>query len=334
MKHFLTGQEFSPTEQKEIIKLAIDYKKGIRPLPDFAGKILTLIFANPSLRTRLSFESGMKKAGGQVNVLNAGDSWDFEYAEGATMDGNTQEHIKEAAPVVASYSDLIGLRKCDLMNKERSALSTWSELKKDEALNQLAKYSSKPVINLESNLFHPCQSIADMQTITENLGQVKGKKFVLTWAPHPKPLPLATAHSQLLTPLVFGMEVTLSHPPGFNLDRSVLQMTQNFDGKLTITNNQEEALQGAEVVVAKSWASLEFFGEWEQEKKHRLQFNDWIIDQKKMDLTKEAIFMHCLPIRRNIVATDEVLESSKSKIIEGAENRMWSQIAIISKLLQ
>jgi N-acetylornithine carbamoyltransferase len=276
----------------------------------------------------------MKKAGGEVNVLNTGDSWDFEYADGVLMDGATQEHIKEAAPVVSGYSDLIGLRKCDLMSKEKSSLTSWQELRKDHALNQLAKYASKPIINLESNLFHPCQSMADMQTITENIGPVKGKKYVLTWAPHPKPLPLATPHSQLLTPLVFGMDVTLAHPPGFDLDESVLQAAQNFDGKLTITNNQEEALEGAEVVAAKSWASLNYFGNWEQEKEYRQRFNDWTIDRRKMDLTAEAIFLHCLPIRRNVVASDDVLDSPKSKIIEEAENRMWSQLAVATKLLE
>jgi N-acetylornithine carbamoyltransferase len=130
------------------------------------------------------------------------------------------------------------------------------------------------------------------------------------------------------------MDVTLAHPPGFDLDESVLQVAQNFDGKLTITNNQEEALEGAEVVAAKSWASLDYFSNWEQEKEYRQRFNDWTIDRRKMDLTAEAIFLHCLPIRRNVVASDEVLDSPKSKIIEEAENRMWSQLSVVTKLLE
>jgi N-acetylornithine carbamoyltransferase len=256
------------------------------------------------------------------------------------MNEDKQEHIREAAQVISRYSDLIALRKCDLMTNQNfpgKNIPTWQDLKKDEAISQLAKYTEKPVINMESNLFHPCQSMADTQTMAEHFGGVenlKNKKYVLSWAPHPKALPLATPHSQLLTPNIFGMNVTLACPKGFELDKDVIALAESRGNKITIENNQEKAFADADIIVAKSWASLQFFGQWEEEQKHRQQFSNWTISQEKMNLTNDAIFMHCLPVRRNVVVTDEVLNSKKSVIIDEAENRMWSQMAIISELLK
>ncbi len=337
MKNFLTTADFSQQELMLMIEKAIAFKNGnIEKIP---AKILTLIFANPSLRTRLSFESGIKKLGGHANVLNANDSWDFEYQEGTTMDANTQEHIKEAAPVISNFSDVIGLRKSELMtkNKNQKIVQTWRELREDTPLNTFAKYSKKPLINMESNMFHPCQSMADMMTIVEKHPTPQNKKYVITWAPHPKPLPLATPHSQLITPTIFGLDVTLAYPQGFNLDPDIEALAKEKSaqngGSLTITNDQQSAFENADIIVAKSWASLEYFGKWEAEKQHRSQFPHWIIDQEKMNLTNNAYFMHCLPVRRNVVVTDEVIDSPQSHVIQQAENRMWIQMAIVSYLL-
>lgn len=334
MKNFITGTEFSQTELEEIIELAIAYKRGTKKLLDCSYKLLTLIFANPSLRTRLSFESGMKKMKGGVNVLSASDSWEFEYQDGVVMNQNKQEHIKEAAQVISNYTDLIALRKSDLMTKSNSirVSASWEELKKDQAMNQLVKYADKPVINMESNMFHPCQSMADMQTMVEHFGQVKNKKYVLTWTPHPKPLPLATPHSQMLTPNMFGMDVTLACPEGFELDSDIISLAETSGGKIKIEHDQKKAFKNADVIMAKSWASLQYFGKWDEEMEYRRKFSDWTVTQDKMSFTNDAIFMHCLPVRRNVIVTDEVLDSSSSVVIKEAENRMWSQMAIISKL--
>ena len=177
MKHFITGLEFSLDELQQIINLAIDFKNG-KNIPDLKGKILTAIFSNPSLRTRLSFESGMKKLNGDVNILNSSDSWEFEYEDAVIMNGSKQEHIKEVAKVISRYTDLIALRKSDLMTKSSFATvsDSWEQLKKDEGINQLAKYADRPVINMESNMFHPCQATSDMMTIQEKLGIFKNKK--------------------------------------------------------------------------------------------------------------------------------------------------------------
>lgn len=337
-KHFITGVELSLGQLQKIIQNAIRYKNG-HSIPKHTGKILTAIFANPSLRTRLSFESGMTKLRGSANILNASDSWEFEYEEGVTMNGNKQEHIKEAAQVLSAYSDVIALRKSELMTKQTSVeqTQTWSKLKQDNAINKLAKYSTKPIINMESNMFHPCQSLADMMTMVELFGTVKKKKYVLTWAPHLKPLPLATPHSQILTPSIFGMDVTLVHPEGFDLDGDVIEMcakhAEQSGGSFNISNNQEEAFKNADVIMAKSWASLQYFGNWNEESQHRNNFKNWMITQEKMNNTSQACFMHCLPVRRNVIVSDEVLDTSTSVVIQQAENRMWAQMGLIDYLL-
>lgn len=337
-KDFITGAEYSLAELQKIIALAMSYK-ACGKLPDYSDKMLTLIFANPSLRTHLSFESGMKKMKGGVNVLHTGNSWQFEYKDGAVMNGDKQEHIKEAAKVISGYTDIIGLRQSELIttaSKHHGALS-WETLKQDLAITQLAKYAVKPVINMESNMFHPCQSMADTMTIMEKFGGVTKKKYVLTWVPHPKALPLATPHSQLLTPAIFGMDVKVVYPDGFELDADVMNLAKEralqAGGSVSVSNNQNEALKNADVVVAKSWSSLRYFGEWEKENEYRKRFADWTVSEEKMKITNKAIFLHCLPVRRNIEVTDDVLDGPQSSVIAEAENRMWVQMAIISYLL-
>jgi len=335
-KDFITGMEFSAKQLQEIIKLAISFKKG--KMPQHAEKIITLFFANPSLRTRLSFESGMKKMHGEVNVLSGNDTWNFEYKAGVIMNADKQEHIKEAAQALSKYTDLFAIRKSELITtKSDQSESNWEELKKDEAITMLAKYATVPVINMESNMFHPCQALADIMTMIEKFKSIKKKKYVLTWAPHPKPLPLATPHSQLLMPAMFGMDVTLAHPPGFDLDEDIVKLakaqTKQSGGSLKIINDQEKALQNADVVMAKSWTSLKYFGNWQKETAYRKKFKNWMVDNKKMSLTNQAIFMHCLPVRRNFVVSDEVLDSGKSVVIQEAENRMWAQMALMHYLL-
>lgn len=330
-KNFLSTGDYSAEELEKIIKLAIGYKTGNTKLPDFSDKILTLIFDNPSLRTRLSFESGMAKMKGKTNVLNTSDSWKFEYKDNAIMNEDKQEHIKEAAKVISKYTDLIGIRKCELINKSKEAItiSNYGEYKQDIALNKLAELATVPVINMESNMHHPCQSMADMMTLYEKFdGNPKGKKYVLTWVPHLKPLPLATPHSQLITPIILGMDVTLSCPENYELDPEIMEKY-----KVKTVHDQNEALKGVDVVVAKSWASIKFWGDFESEEKYRKNLSDWMITGKKMQITNNAYLMHCLPMRRNVEITDEVVESKNCLVVEEAENRMWVQMALITYLL-
>ena len=339
MKHFISGLEFSTSELQSMIDQAISWKQNA-PLPDLKGKIINLMFASPSLRTKTSFYSGMEKLGGHSNLIDLSTGWAWEFQDGITMDGLPAEHVKEGAQVLSRYGDLLALRKSDLLTRsaEVTIQPTWEDLKKDEAHQKLTQYASVPVINMESNMHHPCQGLGDMMTMREKIGEVKKKKYVLTWAPHPKPLALATPHSQILFPSFFGMDVTLCHPPGFHLDPEIMATAQKKSeengGSFQVSHSQEEAFEDAEIITAKSWASLEYFGDWETEKEHRTQFSDWTITPEKMELTNNAHFMHCLPIRRNIVARDEVLDSPQSIVIDQAENRMWAQMALMHHLLK
>jgi len=334
-RDFITTMDYSKNDLNEIISEAIAYKNGAAA-GVFADKILTLIFANPSLRTRLSFESAMKKLGGHVNVLSAQDSWNIEYQDKTVMNGDKQEHIKEVAKVLAEYSDIIAMRHSSLMTKNQYQKldCDYAEYKSDLPIRRLAEQCPKPVINMESNMFHPCQSMADAMTIKEKLGGFERKKYVLSWAPHPRALPLATAHSQLLTPAILGMDVVLACPPGFELDDEVMSFAGQKAASFSVEHDQKKAFKGADVIVAKSWISIKYFSELQKEAAYRARFADWIINSEKMKLTDNAYFMHCLPIRRNVVATDEVVESDRSLIIQEAGNRMWVQMAIINYLLK
>lgn len=317
MKHFINTNDFTKEELEKMIEMAINFKNGGK-LPDFSDKILTLIFANPSLRTRLSFESGMKKLKGQVNVLNAQDSWKFEYEDGAIMNQDKQEHIKEAAKVISKYTDLIALRDCSLLsNGGDTEKMDYAEYKKDIPITQLAKYAEKPVINMESNIYHPCQAMADMMTIHEKFGKPAKKKYVLTWVPHIKNLPTATPNSQIITPQIFDLDITLVCPKGLELDSEIVG--KNFK----IVHDQKEALKNADIVVAKSWLA----------KSTDADDKDWILTNEKMSLTNNACFMHCLPLRRNVEVEDAVIDAPYSLILQEAENRMWVQMAIITYLL-
>ena len=353
LKHFITTLDYSADQLLGMIKRGLEFKNNSQSIPNLPNLRATFIFANSSLRTRLSFEQGTSLLGGFSSTLNAGDSWEFEYQDGQVMNQNKQEHIKDSARVISSYCNLIGLRKSGLLTRNQGSSEfdnqqACQQLSQDSEIKALAKYSTVPVINMESNMFHPCQSMADCTTMAEeflkqenknyqdlDLTDFKGKKVVLTWAPHPKALPLATPHSQLITPTILGAKTVLACPPGFELDKNILEKVKEINPDFEISHDQNEALKDADVVIAKSWASMKYFGKWEEEKAHRQKFADWMITPEKMKLTKnqQGIFIHCLPIRRNVVATDQVLDSPNSKIIQTAENRMWAQMGIMEQLI-
>jgi len=343
MKNFITNLDYSKDALQKMLDQGIAYKNGLG-LGTFQGKVLTTIFYNPSLRTLLSFQTGIQKMGGIANVLDMANSRELECDPSAVMDGSASEHIKEFIEVVCAYSDLIAIRKSDFIPNKSNDTSAESfvmsreEMLSDGFLKIVLKYATKPVINMESNMYHPCQSLADMMTMQEiSGGQVEKKKYVLTWAPHPKPLPLATPHSQLITPAIFGMDVILACPSEFKLGQEMLETLKSraeaAGGSFTVTDDQEAALIDADFVCAKSWLSLEYFGQWEMEKQTRDGYTDWIITMEKMRKTKNGKFLHCLPVRRNVVVEDKVLDSEYSVVIQEAENRMWAQMGMMNYLL-
>jgi N-acetylornithine carbamoyltransferase len=218
-----------------------------------------------------------------------------------------------------------------------AALQDWQEERRDPILNAFAKYSEVPIINLESAMHHPCQAMADMMTIREKLGAGR-KKVLLTWAWHPKPLPMAVPNSFALAAAQMGHELVIAHPKGYELDDELMQTIQRAaetaTGRVTVTNDVDASFDGAEVVYAKSWGSKNFYGAPERDIAERAQYRGkWMVDEEKMARTNAAIFMHCLPVRRNVIVTDEVIDSTQSVVIDEAENRLHVQKAVLSELI-
>lgn len=277
------------------------------------GKTIALIFLNPSLRTRMSTQEAAQRMGMNVISFNSSDAWSWEIEDGSVMDGNKTEHIKDAARVISSYVDMIGIRCFANFESLEEDLS-------DKFIKQFIKHATVPVINMESAALHPLQSLTDMITMREFRPRRK-LKVVLTWAPHPKALPHAVANSFAQWAIGMGHDLTICHPEGFDLDG-------RFTNGATITHNQKEAFKEADIVYAKSWSSSVNYG------RPTLEHRDWIIDNNKMALTNNAGFMHCLPVRRNVVVTDEVIDGPYSLTYRQAENRMYAAEIIIKNILQ
>ena len=275
---------------------------------------------------------GVYELGGNPVILEPGGTyWTIEHRDGVVMDGDKTEHIAEFVRVLERYVAAIGVRTF-------AALQDWPAERTDPILNAFARYASVPVINLESAMHHPCQSLADMLTIREKLGEKK-KKVLLTWAFHPKPLPMAVPNSFALAAAQFGHDLIISHPQEYELDDELLQeiatQANANGGSVEFTNDVNEAFEGAEVVYAKSWGSKNFYGDSQKDVDYRQQFRaDWIVNEEKMERTKNAIFMHCLPVRRNVIVTDAVIDSPNSVVVDEAENRLHAQKAILAKLIK
>ena len=312
MNDFITLSDLP--DFKQTLDLAMYFKKNPYELNSLGkGKTLGLLFFNPSLRTRLSTQKAAQNLGLSTMVMNfSQESWALEFEDGTKMSGLRSEHVREAAAVVSQYCDMIAIR----------AFASLSDKVKDEAevvLRSFAKYASVPIINMESSTAHPLQALADAITLNEFKTSHK-PKIVLTWAPHPKALPHAVGNS--FTRMVGNLDVDfiIAHPKGYALNPEITK------GVKCLTN-QDEALDGADFVYTKNWCSYEHYGQI-------LRTDDkWMITSEKMELTNNGKFMHCLPIRRNIVATDSVLNSTNSLVINQSENRIYSAQAVLKQLL-
>jgi N-acetylornithine carbamoyltransferase len=332
MTDFLRTSDHSTETLVRLIDSAIEIKKrrdGNKPL---AGKSIALVFFNPSLRTRASMQVGIYELGGNAVILEPGStSWSLEHREGIVMDGDKTEHLKEFVRVLERYVSAIGVRTF-------AELKDWETERTDPILNAFAEYASVPVINLESAMHHPCQSMADMMTIRANFGAQK-KKVLMTWAWHPKPLPMAVPNSFALAAAQFGHDLRIAHPKGYELDDELLatirSQAESNGGSVELSNGVDDAFDGVEVVYAKSWGGSQFYGDTAADMACREQFRkDWIVDERKMASSREAIFMHCLPVRRNVIVTDGVIDSPRSVVIDEAENRLHIQKAILSELIK
>lgn len=330
-RHFSSTKNLSRAELDELIDSALRLKHGEDRLKPLDGKSIALVFFNPSLRTRASMQVGIYELGGNAVVLEpGGTSWTLEHRDGLVMDGDKTEHVAEFVRVLGRYCSAIGVRTF-------ASLKDWSDERKDPVLAAFERYSSVPVINLESAMHHPCQSMADIMTIREKLGRSR-KRVVLTWAWHPKPLPMAVPNSFALAAAQMGHELVIAHPRGYELDQELMQVIREKSaesgGGVTVTNDNVEAFAGANVVYAKSWGSKDFYGQADKEIAEREQYRrDWIVDESKMALSDDGIFMHCLPVRRNVIVTDGVIDSPASVVIDEAENRLHIQKAILKQTI-
>jgi N-acetylornithine carbamoyltransferase len=330
MRHFLTTLDWTRAELEELLASATRLRK--QPISGgLANKTIALIFFNPSLRTRTSFEIGIYQLGGHAVVLEPGKgAWPIEFEDGVVMNGDAEEHVAEVARVLSRYCDLIAVRAFPKFQR-------WEDDREDRVIKSFARYATVPVINLET-ITHPCQELALMLALKDRLGTTDGKKLTLTWTYHPRPLNTAVANSALIIAAKFGFDVTLLCPtPDYVLDPRYMdaarELTSAQGRSLKVTHSIEEAYTGAHVVYAKSWGALPYFGKWDEEKPIREANKHFIVDAKKMAMTDNGVFSHCLPMRRNVKATDEVVDSSASLVIEEAENRLHVQKALMLALL-
>ena len=332
-RDFLALEECSSDELDALLSLAARVKRG-----DVAGglerKVLAMIFMDPSLRTRTSFETAMFLHGGHAVVLEPGKgSWSLETEPGAVMDGDRVEHIVEAARVLGRYADAVGVRSFPRGHD-------WAVARRDAIVRDFARHCEKPVINLESARRHPCQALADALTLREKLGDPSGKRFVLTWAWHPKALPTAVPASAALAAAQLGMEIVIARPPGYELDPEdtalVRRIAQQAGGEFVhIIDDPDDALVGADAVYVKSWGSVKLYGRPEEEAAQRAGLRDWRLTPGRLRSTRggRGIVMHCLPVRRNVEIDDAVLDGPNSVVVDQAENRLHAQRALLLELI-
>jgi N-succinyl-L-ornithine transcarbamylase len=315
MKNFLSVNEVNNLDS--LIANALAYKAD--PFKDAMlgnRKRLGMLFLNPSMRTRISTQIAAKNLGLDPIVFNVGqDGWTLEFEDEAIMSGNTVEHVKEAAPVLGKYFDILGVRTFpSLKNKD----DDYSEL----YIHQFIKYAGVPILSLESATLHPLQSLTDLITIKETFKEKRNPKIVLTWAPHVKALPQCVANSFSQWVTAWGQaDFVITHPEDYELD-------EKFTKGATITHNQDEALKNADFVYIKNWSTYKDYG--------KIYCNDpeWMLTNEKLAVTNNAKIMHCLPVRRNVELSDEILDGPNSIVTQQAGNRVWAAQTVLAELLK
>jgi N-succinyl-L-ornithine transcarbamylase len=313
MKQFIKFEEKGLAQ--ELIETAIRFKAN--PLINQEkgkGKRIGLIFLNPSLRTRVSTQIAASNLGIESVVLNMDkETWALEMKDGAIMNKNTVEHIKDAAAVLGSYFDLLAIRAFPTLSDKTEDIS-------DLTLHQFIKYANVPVVSLESAIRHPLQSLADMMTIQENLNGKKKPKVVLTWAPHIKAIPHAVANSFSEWALGCGHELSITHPEGYELD-------EGFTKGATVEYDQAKALKDADFVYVKNWSAFQSYG------KIIHVDEPWLLTEEKLKQSPDAKVMHCLPVRRNLELSDEILDGKRSLVQQQAKNRIFAAQSVLDKII-
>ncbi|MEO8430954.1 MAG: N-acetylornithine carbamoyltransferase [Acidobacteriota bacterium] len=331
MRHFLSTRYLTQPEFESLLARGGEFRDGAESAA-LRGRHVGLVFFNPSLRTRVSMEVAVSKLGGTPVTLSVGsEAWPMEYRDGIVMDGGAVEHVREGAGVLGRYCDMLGIRSFP-EGKD------YEVDRREPALNAFAEYSGVPVVNLESSLDHPCQAMADAMTIRGRLGATKGRRVLLTWAYHPKALPMAVPNSFLMGAARLGVDLVLARPQGYELDLDIVRaagrLAEENGGRLTETDEPDAGFDGAEIVYAKSWGSLADYGDSSAEAARRSRLRDWRVTEARMARGRVASFMHCLPVRRNVVVDDEVLDGGRSLVLDEAENRLYAQQAILEWLAE
>ena len=329
LRHVLCCADLSDADWHHIIESAVLYKRsGGLATPTASGKSLGMVFFNPSLRTRTSMERAAQQIGAHSTTLVPGSgTWGFAWDDGAVMDGDEAEHVRDAMGVLSRYYDALGVR----------VFATGTDYEQDASdalIQQIADAATVPVVSLESAWHHPCQALADAAVLHDRFeGDVAGKQFVLRWAPHPKALPMAVPNSALLMAARAGMEVTVARPHTHALDASVIQQANAYTAQhgtaIHTTDDPDAAVEGADVVYVKSWGGPMVYADPDQEAAARAQHSDWCLTDDEMDTTHDGAFMHCLPIRRNVVADDAVLDGPHALHLDQAEYRLHAQRALL-----
>ena len=330
MKHLLNWDNVAPDTWGFLVEEALRHGNDRTYKADvLSRKRAGFVFFNDSLRTRVSMELAAAHLGMTPVVVTPGNgTWGFAWDKNIPMTGLEAEHIQEAVGVLSRYVDVLGVR----------LFASGTDLEADvtdSLLNQFAAASAVPVVHLESAARYPCQALADAAVLSRQFsGDTKGKRFVLSWAPHPKPLPMAVPNSTLLMAARMGMDVTLACPAGFELDESVMQTAEGIcsgnGGSVRIVNDQHEACSGADVIYAKSWGAALRYEDSSREATIRTERSDWTITDEKLDSSR---FMHCLPVRRGVVVENSVLDGNQSLHLDQAEYRLHAQKAILHQLL-
>ncbi|HZW59567.1 MAG TPA: N-acetylornithine carbamoyltransferase [Woeseiaceae bacterium] len=331
MKAFNDLADFSRDEIGALLELATRLERVPEPQA-LSGRVLSLLFLSPSLRTLASFQAAMTRLGGGSFVISPDMSiHGLETRPGIVMDGTAAEHIREAVPVIASYGDAIGIRAfAERRNLERDLAET--------EFNSLTELIDTPYINMESAMNHPCQSLADWKTLDDLGIAANGCKFVLSWAYHPKALPLAVPAATVHMAAMRGMDVTVLRPEGFALPPSIMDKAKSAaaaaGGTVTETDDRREAMAGAQVIYAKSWSSTAHYGDRLLDQEARRELDDWCVEEPWFDNAKDDCrFMHCLPVRRGVVVSDAILDGPRSVVIHEARNRMLAQMAVLHQML-
>ena len=331
MDFFNDLADFSVEEIKDLIALSRRLEENPEPRA-LEGKVLSLLFLSPSLRTLISFQSAMSRLGGGTFVVSPEISiHGIESRSGIVMDGAAAEHINEAVPVIASYGDAIGIRAFAQRDNLEDDLN-------DREFRELTSLLNTPYINMESAINHPCQSLADWKTLDDlNIPSHDGK-IVLSWTWHPQQLPFAVPAATVHMAALRGMDVTVLRPDGYELPELVMDKARDAaalsGGSVTETNDHTEAMQDCQVIYASSWASPQHYGDKRSEDKFKPELKDWCVDETWFENAQVGCrFMHCLPVRRGVTVTDDILDGPRSVVIAEARNRMQVQMALLHRML-